>query len=269
MSAKTCSLKHVNKIKAPHPMTLEEFAQLISGFAGMSHIDRIKHFAWYVHTQDKKDRFAAADITWCYDQLHLVKPGNVHALLLQLAGKKQPELLKDSRGYRLEARVRDAIEGKYGSRPITIAVSAMLTALPGKVSDEAERLFLSEALTCYRSGAFRAAIVMTWNLAYDHLVTWVLSKHLVAFNAAIPKKYTKRTSVTMAKKEDFADEFTEFEVLEVCGVASIIDGNTKKILNEKLSKRNMAAHPSLVEITIHQAEDVISDLVNNVILKLT
>lgn len=250
-------------------MTLEEFAQLVPGMTGMSHTDRLKHFAWYVHSQQKKDRFAPSDITRCYDQLHLVKPGNVHALLQQLADKKPPELLKDSRGYRLEARVRDAIEGRYGSRPVTIAVSAMLAALPGKVSNEAEKLFLSEALTCYRSGAFRAAIVMTWNLAYDHLVTWILCNHLIAFNAAIAKKYPKRTSVAMGKKEDFADEFTEFEVLEVCAVASIIDGNKKKILNEKLSKRNMAAHPSLVEITIHQAEDVISDLVNNVILKLT
>jgi hypothetical protein len=250
-------------------MTLEEFAQLVPGMAGMSHTDRIRHFAWYVHTQEKKERFAPADITRCYDQLHIGKPVNIHGQLQQLADKKPKELLKDSRGYRLEARVREALETKYGSRPVVIAASAMLTGLPGKVSDDAERLFLTEALICYRSGAFRAAIVMTWNIAYDHLITWVVAKHLPAFNAAIVKKYPKRSGVAMTKKEDFADEFTEFEALEVCGAASIIDNNTKKILNEKLVKRNMAAHPSLVEITIHQAEDVISDLVKNVILKLT
>ena len=55
----------------------------------------------------------------------------------------------------------------------------------------------------------------------------------------------------------------------MCGSAGIINGNLKKILNEKLNRRNLAAHPSLVEITVHQAEDVISDLVNNVILKMT
>ena len=43
----------------------------------------------------------------------------------------------------------------------------------------------------------------------------------------------------------------------------------QRTLSEKLGKRNMAAHPSLVVITQYQAEDVISDLVNNVILKLT
>jgi hypothetical protein len=60
----------------------------------------------------------------------------------------------------------------------------------------------------------------------------------------------------------------ESEVIEVCGTASIVNDNTKKILNEKLTRRNMAAHPSLVAITQFQAQDVISDLVDNIILKL-
>ena len=37
---------------------------------------------------------------------------------------------------------------------------------------------------------------------------------------------------------------------------------------QTLTKRNMAAHPSVVAITVYQAQDAISDLVNNVILKL-
>ena len=53
------------------------------------------------------------------------------------------------------------------------------------------------------------------------------------------------------------------------GIYDYITGNTKKILTDKLARRNLAAHPSLVEITQYQAEDAISDLVNNVILKLT
>jgi hypothetical protein len=172
------------------------------------------------------------------------------------------------RVYRLEARAKEQLDAKYGARPATIVVDAILQALPGKVSGEAERLFLSEALTCYRNKAFRAAIVMTWNLAYDHLLNWIVAKHLAAFNAAIPVRYSKRVGVVMAKKDDF-EEFKESEVMEVCGTANIINGNVKKILKEKLDRRNMAAHPSLVEIIVHQAEDVISDLVNNVILKLT
>lgn len=250
-------------------MNLEEFAQLIPGLSALSHVEKIRHFGWFLLTQAKLARFGSSDIRRCYQQLHCALPANLTQSMQQMADKKPPDLLKDSRGFRLESRVKDQLDSKYGQRPATIAVDAMLADLVGKVSDQAERLFLSEAMTCFRCKAFRATIVMAWNLAYDHLLTWVIANHLPAFNAAIVRKFPKKTSVVMAKKEDFGGEFTEFEVIELCGTANIIAGNTKKILNDKLVRRNLAAHPSLVEITQYQAEDAISDLVNNVILKLT
>jgi hypothetical protein len=249
-------------------MTIDEFALLVPGLSGMSHVERIRHFAWFVLTYGKRPRFGAADITRCYDKLHIVKPGNLHAQLQQMADKRPPELLKDSGGYRLESRTKEQLDNRYVDRPATIAVDTLLQSLPGKVSDEAERLFLSEALVCFRNKAFRAAIVMTWNLAYDHLLNWVFSNHLAAFNPAIVVRYPKRTGISVSKKDDF-EEFKESEMIEVCGTAGIINGNTKKILNDKLNRRNMAAHPSVIEILQYQAEDVISDLVTNVILKMT
>ena len=50
---------------------------------------------------------------------------------------------------------------------------------------------MTEALTCYRDRAFRATIVMTWNLAYDHLLNWIMANHLARFNAAISVRYPK------------------------------------------------------------------------------
>jgi hypothetical protein len=247
-------------------MTLEEFAQLIPDLSGMRNVEQIKHFAWFILTHEKRDRFSTGDIRRCYEAIHYAPPSNISQQLQSMADKKPPDVLKDARGYRLEGRVKAQLDDKYGRRSATIAVDALLQSLPGHVSDEAERLFLSEAIKCFRNTAFRAAIVMTWNLTYDHLLNWVMAKHLPAFNAAIPKKFPKK-GVTIAKRDDF-EEFKEFDVVELCGTAGIINGNTKKILNEKLNRRNMAAHPSLVEITEHQAQDVISDLVNNVILKL-
>jgi hypothetical protein len=166
--------------------------------------------------------------------------------------------------------LKEQLDVKYANRPATIIVDAMLQSLPGKISGEAERLFLTEAITCLRSRAFRATIVMTWNLSYDHLLNWICANHLGAFNAAIPKRFSspKKARITINKKEDFSDELKESEVIELCGTAGILSDNTRKILSEKLTRRNLAAHPSLVEITQYQAEDVISDLVNNIILKL-
>jgi hypothetical protein len=249
-------------------MNIEGFAQVVPGLATMNHVEKIKHFAWFIFTHERRERFATADIKRCYEQLHYVLPGNLRALIEQLTMKKPPEVLKDSKGYRLEGQLKEQLDAKYGQRPATIVVDALLQSLPGRISDEAERLFLSEALICFRNKAFRATIVMTWNLAFDHLLNCILANHLPAFNVAIPVRYPKRAGVAMNKKDDF-EEFKESEVIEVCGKAGIINDNTKKILNDKLTKRNMAAHPSLVEISQYQAEDVISDLVNNVILKLS
>jgi hypothetical protein len=140
--------------------------------------------------------------------------------------------------------------------------------LPGKVPGEAERLFLAEAISCFRIKAFRAAIVMTWNVAYDHFEEWIVRNHLVAFNGRVLVNYPKKIGIVIKSKEDFSDYFKESEVIEISKSAGFLHDNIKKIMTDKLTKRNMAAHPSLVEITQYQAEDVISDLVNNVILKL-
>ena len=79
----------------------------------------------------------------------------------------------------------------------------------------------------------------------------------------------RTTELTRLMESLLVQEFKEFEVIEVCANAGFVNDNIKKILNEKLSRRNLAAHPSLVEIIQYQAEDMISDVINNVILKLT
>lgn len=251
-------------------MDLADFAKAVSGFSGLSHSEKIKHLGWYLHTKKKNAEFKVSDIRSCYNLLHLDPPANLTRSLDALTEKKPPELLKKTGGmFRLHANVRALLDAKYGDHETVIIVSQMLADLPGKVTDAGERLFLTEALRCYQIQAFRAAIVMTWNVAYDHLLGWIMAdaKRLADFNAAIPKKYPKKTGLVMNHREGF-EELREFELIEVCGTASLFSGNVKKILNDKLTKRNMAAHPSLIEITRAQADDTITDLVNNIILKL-
>lgn len=249
-------------------MELSDLTNSIKDFNSWTHVQKVKLFAWVIHTYKKQARFQPADVLSCYDTLHLERPSNLSAQLGQLNSKKPKEMLKDSKGYYLEKRVLEAMNRAYGERQVTIQLHEQLAALPGKVSSEAERLFLHEAIACYRAKAFRAAIVMVWNLAYDHLLEWIVATQLVKFNANIAVRYPKMINIAVVKKEDFSDNFKENEVIEICGTAGIITNNLKKILNEKLTRRNLAAHPSLIEIIQFQAEDAISDLVNNVVLKL-
>lgn len=252
-------------------MAIADFSKAVSGLAAMSHSEKIKHFGWYLHSEKKKDEFKVSDIRECYSSLHFDPPANLSRSIEALAEKKPPELLKKSGGlFRLHANVRTALDAKYGEHETVITVSKLLSDLPGKVADEGERLFLAEALRCYRIQAFRAAIVMTWNVAYDHLLRWIMadSKRLSDFNTAIGKRYSKKVWIVIARRDDFED-LTEFEAIEVCGTASLFSDNLKKILHAKLVNRNMAAHPSIIEITRAQADDTITDLVNNIVLRLT
>ena len=252
-------------------MTLQEFISTVPNFAALSHPEKIKHFGWFLHVHQQQERFNQGAIRKCYVAMHVEAP-NLTKEFGRLMDRNPRQLLRDNDGFRLELNARRELDKKYAKNPTTIVISSLLKELPGKISDEAESLFLSEALKCYTVGAFRSAIVMTWNLAYDHLLRWILSdpKRLAAFNAGIVISLgAKRgTGITVAKRTDFED-LKESDVIAICGTAGLFESdNTKKVLNVQLTKRNLAAHPSLIVIGVPQADDTISDLVNNVVLKL-
>jgi hypothetical protein len=252
-------------------MTLSELVQDIPNLGGWSHIEKIKLFAWYLHTHKRLEHFTASDIKKCYEDLHTSEPSSIGPFLASMEKKNPKELLKSTAGYKLEMRVRETLDKKYGTRTITVQVTDLLANLPASVPDLAERTFLDETLVCFKHGAFRAAIVMAWNLAYHHLCDHVLKKELARFNAQWPLVYQghhKKGNKAIAKMEDFSDELKESEVIEICNSAGIISKDIHKILKAKLDRRNSAAHPSAVKIEQLQAEEFIDDIVKNVVLKL-
>lgn len=253
-------------------LSLQEIVTGITNFAKWSHADKIRFFCWFLHAHENRDRFAAANIRKCYSQLNMAPPSNINPFLTQMGKTRPPQLLDDSGGYYLEHSIRAKMTAKYGQRKITIQVTEMLVNLPSEVPDIAEREFLNEALICYREGAFRAAIVMTWNLAFDHLLNFVLKHHLAAFNKQWPISFLKQNQKARVQNISTRDDFGELkesEILMICKSAAIITPGLYDILDEKLGKRNTAAHPSTIVITQIQAEGVIDDLVNNVVLKLS
>jgi hypothetical protein len=251
-------------------VTIEEFVRGIPNFAAKSHPDRIKAFGWFLHAQRNVAGFKTADITKCYRDTHLDEPANMARFLDSLTEKKPPELLKSGGSYRLSQPVRERLDRVLGTAEMVVAVEKMLTDLPGKITDEGERLFLNEALTCYRHGAFRAAIVMVWNLTYDHVARWVLAdaQRLAEFNTGIPKRNPRKAHVTIATRDSFED-LKEDETVDIFGALTGVSANVKRALKEKLGRRNTFAHPSTQTITRAQVDDMITDLVNNVVLHFT
>ena len=238
------------------------------GFYRNTAVDQLLTLAWFVQARQGRATFDGAYMRQCFKDVG-VDPPDMSVYLPRLAAKKPPQLVKERGGYRLAAAVRRAMDTRLGGDPTVAAVAKALTDLPDQLPDLAEREFLDEALSCYRVRAYRATVTMMWNLAYDHLVRWVFADpgRLASMNKGIGAKYPKK-NLTLVQRED-ADELKEGEFIEAARTGKLLDKNTTQILKEKLGRRNMAAHPSRVSITQHSADDMITDLVTNVILKLT
>jgi hypothetical protein len=246
-------------------MRLEELVERVTTFDGAAPRERIKLFGWWLHTYGGKELFSPADIRTCCDRLHIEEPPALATYLTRMSESK--ELLTERGRYKLARGVRTELDKKYGVHPSVVAVNKLLIDLVGKVPDVAEQNFLAEAIKCYRVEAYRACIVMTWNVAYNHLLHWILRDHARLANAAIVKRNSKKIGLTIAKYDDF-EELKEREVVDICNIASLYNSSVYKILVGKLDRRNIAAHPSAVVIVQSQADDTITDLVNNVVLGL-
>lgn len=251
-------------------MDIGEFVRSIPNFASKSHLERIKAFGWFLHSERRQETFSPLDITKCYRTAHLDEPSNMSVFVKGLAEKKSPELLKDARGFRLTQPVRDQLDRELGKAEMVIVVEKRLADLPGKITDQGERLYLTETLKCYRATAYRAAIVMMWNIAYDHLCRWVLAdtQRIAEFNTGILRRKGKTTNITITNRISFED-LKEDEVIDILGYRADFSVNVKNMLKEKLRRRNAYAHPSQLTVDRSQVDDMITDLVNNVVLPFT
>lgn len=247
--------------------SVQDFVSTMPGFYSKSAVDQLLALAWFAEARQQRASFDSAYLRQCFRDAGVDAP-DMSVYLPRLAAKKPPQLVKEKGGYKLAGAVRRALDTRLGGDPITFAVAKTLSDLPARLPDIAEREFLAEALNCYRVRAYRAAIIMAWNLTYDHMVRWVFmdTGRLASMNTGIATKYPKKT-LALTKHED-ADELKESEFIEAARTGNLLDKNTAQILREKLGRRNMAAHPSRIAITQHSADDMITDLVANVILKL-
>lgn len=250
-------------------MELAELKKVIPGFMEKGHPEKIKVLGWYLHAHHSKETFQPSDIKALYDAMHDTPPSSFSGYFSNLVAQKY--FLKNRTGYRLSGATRDALDKSYKPAGHEVEVSQLLRALPLQIPDLAERTYLDEALICYENGAFRAAIVMTWNLAYHHLCDYVLRNRLADFNARWLIKYSgmhKNGTRTIKVIDDFMEELKEAEVITIARDAGIITKDIWKIMDDKLGKRNSAAHASSVVIGQLQADALIDDLVKNVVVKI-
>jgi hypothetical protein len=76
-----------------HAIRLEDIVSGISGFSNWTHADKIRFFAWFIHSKRGRERYSPADIRTCYDELSLEKPRDVNPYLAQMLNRKPREVL--------------------------------------------------------------------------------------------------------------------------------------------------------------------------------
>jgi hypothetical protein len=244
-------------------VTLGELVRRVEKFDETGPTDRVRLFAWYLLRQARQERFGVPDIAKCFDDLHLHRPTNVRQLVVQLQGR---DFIKDRLGLRGAKEFLERFDGLYLERHETLEVEKLLVDLPARLPSSVQKMYLEEAVTCFRAKAFRAAVVMTWNVAYDHLVETIATKHLSAFNSHAPAAGVGKVKL-IANRLDF-QRWQESDVIKVANTAAIITKEVAKVFAEKLGKRNSAAHPSGSTFNKLQTEEFISDLIENAMLKL-
>lgn len=244
-----------------------DFASQTNGFYRKTLVEQLLILAWYAEAREGRAGVNGAYLRGCFKAAGIDAP-DMSVYLPRLAAKKPPQLVRDRGAYRLAGQTRRELDRRLGGDVVQVAIAKTLADLPSQIPDLSERSFLAETLACYKAGAFRATTVMAWNLAYDHLTKWVVSTpdRLAMLNDGIRRKLQGK-AVLIATQKDLMT-LSEKTVIECCQTAGLVDKNQAEILFEKLKRRNAAAHPSSISIGQHQANDTISDLVDNVVLAL-
>lgn len=248
-------------------MNIDQFIDSVENFGALTPTQRILAIAWFLTRHKSQESFTTQDIVKLFDAAGFERPSSTSAFLSNLTKKKPPKVLKKGGKFSLHRDIVRALDAEYGRRESTIHLDAMLSELSAKIGVTVERVYLEETLTCFRHGAFRATVVMAWNLAFDHLCEFILKNELGRFNVQLAKSFPKSKPAQIASRDDLTS-LKESEVLQVAKSASIVTSSVHKVLKEKLDRRNVAAHPSGVSISQLTAEEYLVDVVENVVTKI-
>lgn len=127
------------------------------------------------------------------------------------------------------------------------------------------RSFVTEAVQCYESELYRAAVVMSWLAAVHVLKSEVLHKHLTAFNAEASRLDPKWKA---AKTTDDLGTMKEAKFLDLLVAISVIGKNVKDELQECLRTRNGCGHPNSLKVSVNKVASHIEILLLNVLQPL-
>ena len=200
------------------------------------------------------------------------KPKDIRALLVRSAAKWNVSAILADLG-ELVARTEFGWEitttghhrlaevvGPYASAPVPRVASALRHHL-SSLADSNTKSFVEEAVQCFESRLYRAAVVLSWVGAVSVLYDHVVANHLAAFNAEASRRDSRWRNASDA---DGLSRMREYGFLQTIASLSIIGRNTKQELERQLSFRNACGHPNSLSLGEHMVAAHVESLVLNV-----
>lgn len=249
---------------------LADFINQFEDFYSLTKTQQIDVFAYLLEDIEKMESFSPANIKNCFEVSKIKPYSNIPSYLtknLKAPRGKKPKYLKSRKGYSLNSAYKVQLVKIIPDNKPKAKTSKTLRDLLATITDSEQNIFLNEAIKCYEIEAFRASIVMVWNLTVDHLYEYILSKKLTEFNTVLASNTDRRVRISSVSVKDDFSEIPEGKFIEFCRQSIIISNDVRKILEEKLGTRNTYAHPSNMTLAESKAIEFIEDLVNNVVLK--
>jgi hypothetical protein len=237
-------------------------ADVASVLREASDAERIRLLTWHLILHENRDAVSSRDIEAAYRELHLNVPASVSASMRAMVGKSLRRRGVDR--YVLSRSAIASIEKRFTKGIDAPRAKSALLNLRAAISTREEISYYNEVLACLQADAFRAAIVMTWNLCYFHFIGWLFDKHISSFNNELVKSM-KHAAVTTPEAISYLSEDL---VLTTARKSRVVSNSLHKVLKEKLDRRNAVAHPSTMVIHRETAEEYVIDLVSNAIVHL-
>jgi hypothetical protein len=243
-----------------------DFYNSIPNANDLSQKELVDYFIYFLTVDLAETVATVSSIRNCFSYCDILPPTHLATQLSKGLKTSPPKYIKVDGGYRLHRHLRESITNNLSTTINSLRKTKTdLRQLEQLIAPSAQKGFLSETLTCFEVGAYRATILMMWLLTLDHLFEYVLKNRLSEFNLALSKNTDKRVKIQSVSVRDDFSEMPESKFIEFCKSAKIISSDVRKILDQKLATRNSAAHPSTIIYTESKIVEYVEDLVENVV----
>ena len=143
-------------------------------------------------------------------------------------------------------------------------IAASLRAHLAGISNADTVAFLDEAIRCFETKLYRAAVVISWVGAASLLYDYAVQHKLNDFNIEAKRRDTKWKD---AKNKDDLANMKEYDFLQVLCALSVIGKSVKDELEGCLKFRNGCGHPNSLKIGESRVSGHIESLTLNIFSK--